>query len=677
MKGQALTVFSGRKPEPFPVEILGVLKNAGPGTDLILVRVGGEAVQAGGGISAGMSGSPIYVDGKLVGAIAYSVGGSDHRLGLATPIESMLPLLSEADGTEGAGSEKAAPTPPESVAAEGGILPVQPIATPVLTSGLDARRSGALLAQWLKPWGLVVSGPGLGSGGAGENAGGSGSFPDPLSAGQSGAASGNGLQTGSGVAALQPGSAFGVRLVGGDVDVSALGTVTLVEGQRFLGFGHPFLTKGAVDLAATDVTVYTTVPSQDLPFKIGATGAVIGTIVQDRPTAVAGRLGQAPSMVSIALTVVDQDRQRRSQFRAEVANDPDLVVGLLGVAALEGLDRGLARVGKGTMSLQFSIKAKGLPVEELTRQNLFYDPVDISAASLSELVSGLGLIMYNPFVPVQLESVQVVATASQKRQTARIEKVSLAPGSPASFHPGDKVSLVATLRPYRGQVFTQPIQVSLPGDMAPGPLTITVRAGGVQPAQQDNGQGTSSLTLPGNVSLPPGAEEPQTPAGPQSLEQLLKEFAEGERSNDLVAEFYPGPSQTQHEAPGAAGSDAGAAEMDGAGQDAGGGGAGPALNSPGADAGSGPGGGGNGPSAPLPPEHPKAGTAPRNTAPSVAPAEEAPVRSAVSTEYVLEGSTEITINVEEAGGRESAAAGPEAGKNPPQPGDGEAPTAQK
>lgn len=573
MQGVGLTVFHGQTVEEFPVEILGRLRNQVAGGDLILVRVGGRAVEEADGIAAGMSGSPVYVGGKLVGAISYGMGFADHSLGLVTPIEQMLTVLAGAKARTAASGTRTGATASGATAGVGktasaasaagaagaiGAAPradrwdvVPPLtldgkkisqialkaaATPILVSGLGPRATDWLNRSW-RSFGLTAV----------RAAGGAGSSNVPAGSDSSGTNAASQSE-------LKPGSAIGVALMRGDVEMAALGTLTYRDGGDFLALGHPLLSKGPVDLVATDAYIFTTVKSLDTPFKIGAPTDTVGRILEDRSWGVAGSFGAPPPTIPMTATVTDRDRADRvTTVKADAVNDPDLLGTLLGAAALEAMDRGIDRLGKGTARVTVAFESPGLPGGRMVRENTFCSQTDVSAAALGEFLDGVDLVLNNEFAAVNLSSVSITAEVSGERKTATVEKAVLKdPSRP--IHPGDEVPILVTLRPWRGQPVTKEVVLSLPTTLEPGKVQVTVRAGGYE-AYGAEGEGSSSGQAKPKPGQPPQPPQPPIPGeqaasggqkGPgagagtySSLEDLVRAFVEREHNTDLVAEFYP------------------------------------------------------------------------------------------------------------------------------------------
>src|SRR6266404_4416735 len=282
MKGVAYTVFQGVKPEAMDVEVLGVLRNAnGPKGDIILVRLGGAKAEYT-GVVAGMSGSPVYFNGKLAGAVAFRIGEfSKEPIAGVTPISEMLEI-SALDSTPAAAPVQAKSVPSLAAKTSGpgaASLPVQnfanylkPIETPVVFSGFSEDSIQKFAPQFASQ-GIV---PVMGVGSASDS-----KQPDPL----------------------VPGSAVSAVLVRGDMDIAATCTVTYIDAEHLLACGHPLLQFGMVDLPMTKATVLATLPSPLNAFKIVNATETVGSFVQDRHTGIMGEFGKKPEMIPVTLTI--------------------------------------------------------------------------------------------------------------------------------------------------------------------------------------------------------------------------------------------------------------------------------------------------------------------------------------------------------------------------------------
>ena len=530
--GNGYTVVQGDVIESFPVEILGVLENAGPAGDLVLIRVQGDVMERTGGIAAGMSGSPVYVDGRLLGGIGYGFDMADHRIGLVTPAEDMLEVLAlaraGAERREGGAPELSqrpplpmagvviAPDPISAASArsivEDDVWVASPIATPLAVSGLGPRAMGRLRS--------LVEGLGF----------------VPVTGGSSSDLTAVEEESNE----LLPGSALGVQLMRGDASVGAIGTVTHVEDGAFVAFGHPFFSKGDVSYFASRAQVLTTVTSISVPFKLANSGAALGAITQDRSAGVGGVIGVLPETVRLSARVKDQDREKQTQFQVAAVQDELLTVPLLVIGALEALDRGIDRIGEGTGWVEFTIYGDGLP-DPLVRSNMVYSQFDVAAESLVEAYEALLLLSENEFQDPELRAVEIDVRIEQGRRTASVVKAT--PHSETVF-PGQQVLVDVALRPYRENTFTITVPLDIPDWVAPGQTTVSVQGGGF---------GFGGLLPEGlDPSFQIGwedDEEEMDRTRAESLDKIVEDFVTRPRNNDLVLEFYPPYGSTAASSP--------------------------------------------------------------------------------------------------------------------------------
>lgn len=529
LRGTAKTVIRGTDIESFEVEFLGVMRDAGPAGDLILVRVSGDVVDRSGGIAAGMSGSPVYVGDELVGAISYGYALSDHRIGFVTPIDDMfdvLELVKRAEPPTSPPAPATAPTvvprddegdqghgPPvvkglsvrQAVLADSvsearafaatvaeDTLVFAPVRAPLLAGGFSAR-AFSRLGERLAAFDIV-----------------------PVQAGGS-------LMDEKDVGPLEPGSAFGVQLARGDISLTSIGTVTYVDDEnRFIGFGHSLMDRGTVDYVTTSAYIHHVVQSLSNPFKLGSAVAPVGVLAQDRSAAVAGRIGPTPNMIPVTVSVHDRDLDVHRTTYFEIVPDDGLTVALTTIGALSALDKSIDRLGRGTARVVFQIEGEGMP-RPLVRDNLYYSDRDISALSLLEFVEAVSLVVNNRFSPVDVSRIQLTAQIEQQRWTAHLEH---AVPSVTEVQPGETVDIDVRLRPYRGEPRREVVSLTIPHDALPGYVTVEVRGGG---------WGLRPPTTDDETIL----DDPEEFLGIVSdLELLIEEFVRRERNNEIVAEFY-------------------------------------------------------------------------------------------------------------------------------------------
>ena len=487
MKGKGYSVFSGTKIESFDVQVLAVVEGDVSRDKLILVKLSGDLLEASGGLAAGMSGSPVYIKDRLVGAISYGFENADSFLALVTPIESMLKLLPSVETTV---SYRGKPL----IIGEGRL---RPVVTPVLVSGMG-RRGFDILKTALEPYHFkpVVL---FGSRKAQENAG---------------------------FVTLKPGSAVAVQMVSGDYQVSAIGTVTLVEGDNFLAFGHSFTNQGRVDYLAYQAEILHTIKSQVMSFKIGLPLQKTGRIIEDRQHGLLGRFRELPSMIPVIVTVKDLDRNLTRTNSFQVIDNESMYKDLVISGVTDAIDQTIDRVGSGTALVKIQVElenGKG-PV---VRENLFYGK-DIAVSCLQDLRDLLDLLTTNEFSKAVVKSIQVTVDIQAKQSSARIIGLET---DQRKVKAGDKVKLSAVIRTYRGQTVNVPFEIKLPTNIAPGKLTLTVHGSSKFLLETDAGDSKKTETKPGLKK-----------AG--SLEELLKDFINDTKNNQIVLEYQVNESSS-------------------------------------------------------------------------------------------------------------------------------------
>jgi hypothetical protein len=454
LHGVAYTVFEGTEPEPMGVEILGVLHNAlGPRQDMILARLTGTKPDYT-GVVAGMSGSPVYIDGELVGAIAYRIGiFSKEPICGITPISLMLGVEEQ----RGPATELAGDDPP-TVPAESGAKAVssggsgepliQPMDTPLIFSGF----SSAALQFWKEhaPAGLMPV----------EGVGGSESAEK---------------QPG----ALVPGSAVSAVLVRGDLDIAATCTVTYVDPRRMLACGHPITQFGPVSMPMTRADVVATLPSPLEAFKIINTTETIGSITEDRESAIMGEFGKPARMIPVTLRVTgdgakpDPDSPIET-LHFEVIDQPQITPMAVMVAVYQGLMEENTYSAQTTYRVQGAVKLSGYPT---VKMNSLVAPTDALPANLqTALVLGerFTRLYDNAARRTPIESVDLEVAAIPRRLTAEIES---AHTSRVEVHAGDTVTVEATLLPWHGEPRNVRVPVKLPSNLPEGPVRLLVSDG--------------------------------------------------------------------------------------------------------------------------------------------------------------------------------------------------------
>jgi SpoIVB peptidase S55 len=455
MRGVAYTVFEGVKPEPMDVEVLGVMHNAnGPKGDIILIRLHGTKVEYT-GVVAGMSGSPVYLDGKLAGALAFRIGEfSKEPIAGVTPIADMLeingldkspaeetaaakPVVNNAAGktaSPGDGAEIANATP-------GFANYLKPIETPLVFNGFSEDTVRRFAGQFASAGIIPVMGAGSASGDK---------QPEPL----------------------ERGSAVSAILVRGDMDIAATCTVTYIDPQRLLACGHPLLQFGAVDLPMNKAQVLATLPSPLNAFKIVNTTEEAGVFVQDRHTGIMGVFNKESEMIPVTLTIHSGGSAQKKEFHYEVLNNARLSPVAIMATVFNAL-HGVNEFGEEiTYSLNGSIGVKGFP--EVVLKNMFAPSENGQPAAMSAALSlgeRFGRIYDNPYSAPAVKSVKLDFDLIRERRMARLES---ARTDVTEARPGDEITVETVLAPYRGERSIRQIPVKIPTSASKGTLRILV-----------------------------------------------------------------------------------------------------------------------------------------------------------------------------------------------------------
>ena len=456
MKCVVYTIFTGDEIEKVDLVVLGVLHNAlGPKQDIILVQLLGEKVEHT-GVVAGMSGSPVYYEGKLVGALSLKLGVfTKEAIGGVTPIENMLDVAKAPEppanpSTPASGAQQtntgnmfsASRIPlPENFAQQtsaGAGQFLVPIETPLISTGLYPETI-AQFSKQLSGWGVTMMAGGTAA-------------PSPEDA------------------QLKPGDMVGVELIRGDLSITPGCTVTTVDHGKILACGHPIFSFGNVSMPLARAHVLTTLASAMASTKIITTGGTIGTLTQDRVTAIAGRLGDGPPMIPVDVTLVAGDAQK--QFHFEVIESPQLTPVLVALAAYNGIVGNTAYGEGSTLQLDGEIAIKGHTTVAL--KDLFA-PADVPVAggfSVATDIQGVFAQIYsNPYEVPHVSGIHLRVTALPQRRSATIDDAWVEANE---VHPGQTVNVKVQLRPYRGPAFVQEFPITIPMQAARGPLQLVI-----------------------------------------------------------------------------------------------------------------------------------------------------------------------------------------------------------
>ncbi len=559
MSGTAYTIVDeSGEIRPFQVDVVGVIRK-GKATPMIMAKASGPLIEATGGILQGMSGSPIYVEGRLMGALASTLKEMSPYTFFITPIEDMIPLwdmpdkknqthlvgidlkklaeerekketeqkakeeaAEEKDKKAETGEktkEKAKKTETEEKTKKEPVSSTEKAAVAeelsgngetakteekslLYLSGFDESARSYLLDnvfhrdQGMSPMDAVTYFPG-----------------------------GQGTDY---HASLEPGSMIGVALTYGDFSIGTAGTVTAVEGKKILGFGHHFLHKGNVNYFLTEASVVGTVSAVSGGTKMANIGNIIGRISQDRETGVAGELGVFPDVVPMKIAVKDNILGREKNYGVRIAYDEELLPQISASVAYAALSKTMDTMGEGTAQVHFTIRTDAAEDGKAERTNMFYNTSDIGKIAVLELAQAVDIICSNAERESDIVDIQVDIDVKDGRKTAVI--LSAIPDK-TKVKPGDTVNFTTTIKPYRGEKVTLTIPYTVPKHQRAGALSLDVRGGGLIPIAQ-------------LLGLPQGADPSGSPADADknlSTKEKLKNFLSTTRNNEIV--IVPGAVQ--------------------------------------------------------------------------------------------------------------------------------------
>lgn len=483
MRGTGRTVFQGSTVEEFEIEVVDVLRNTRPHGDLILFRALDERLEHS-GIVAGMSGSPVYINGRLVGAIAYAYSFLKDPIGAITPIGEMLDLLDMPASDESAGGG--------SVGSRGRASEVEGSAAGV--SGGSAGQERVSEGEFDALWDRFVSGGGEPgpplsgrSGTAGESAPAMLSLPVSLSGWAPGLdpALSRYLEASGflpvpmateGVGAVnrhtaevipEPGQAVSIEMVRGDARLAAVGTLTHVTGDRFLALGHPMLQDGPSDLPFSMAWIHAVMPSLQLSFKMGSPRQPLGRTLRDSRAGVSGVFGAQPDMLPVRVVLREGGEDPR-QFRYEVARHHLLTRAFIPWTVTNSFMASGWIQGEATVDSRLTVHLEG--GTRVERSDMLF--TDAPAFTLgTEITLPAGILLLNPFERVRIDSVVVEASYRYERAEARIAKLTAWPRRP---RPGEQVRVGVTLRPHRRDAVTFEADIPIPEAWAGKRLRLAV-----------------------------------------------------------------------------------------------------------------------------------------------------------------------------------------------------------
>jgi len=583
MSGQAYTVVdSSGAIQPFDVNIVGTIDNGKGSNAMIMATADGPLIHQVGGILQGMSGSPVYINGQLVGAVAAGLKDMTPYTFFITPIEDMLPLwqmpdnknkthlrtvdlrkyaadqkkakaeaekkakagtkddkelqsfldqeLAKIKGKEEAGKQgeaaaKHADTKADAAAKEAAEAEPSPAANNATKAPAETKPAAEQPQQAEHKDVLYLSG---------FNTAGIRFLQEQLPLGrqyQLLPVSGSlGLQADNTDyhASLRPGDPVGVAIVYGDFAVGATGTVTATDGKRILAFGHPFLHKGNVNYFMTKASVVGTISGTSNGMKMANIGAIIGRINQDRDTGIAGKIGDFPSVVPIKVKVQDKSLGRTENYGARIAYDEDFLPQLSGGVTYAAMSKVADTLGGSTANVKFTIRTNAVKEGKIERSNMFYNTADVGQIAVAEIMQAMNIICGNTDKESDILDLQVDVTMDNERKTASL--LSVVPDK-VKVHPGETVKFTVTIKPYRRDKETLLINYTVPENQRAGALNLDVRGGGLVPV-------TNLMLLQQS-----GIDVATTYDKKKTTEDKLHDFQKTGRNNEII--IAPGASPVE------------------------------------------------------------------------------------------------------------------------------------
>ena len=464
MKGTGRTVMTGTRIEEFGAEVLGVLRDVSPGRDMVLCRLTGCNLEHA-GIIQGMSGSPIYVDGKLLGAVAYAWEFAKDPIAGVTPFGQMVQFVRSSDRRIAAEANEVVPVPATGaarldvpcridetptatgpvVAAGGGLGGMRPIATPLAASGFSPRAL-AFLGERLGPMGLAP----MAGGGAGEA-----------------------IVKAEGDRPLGPGSPLSIAMVTGDFDLSGIGTVTHVEGDRVYGFGHPMFGLGACQFPLMTGYIHTVYPRASVSMKMGSPLKVVGVLDTDVSTGVAGRVGPKPDLLPMAVRVKVGRYSEPRTYHVLMVREPSLLPALVMAVLGNAIDTEGNLPEELTAHVAATIKLEGrepIALSDTFSGQRYAGPTG-PANLFGPIAQVVNLLGRNAMAPVCIEAIECAVEVTAGRTIAELESVRLASDR---IEPGGTLRATATLKPFKGDRQAIEIELPLPADLPEGAYEATL-----------------------------------------------------------------------------------------------------------------------------------------------------------------------------------------------------------
>ena len=482
MIGTGRSVFFGTEVREFGVEVVDVMRQVSPRGDLILCRLSGQGLEQS-GVIAGMSGSPVYIDGRLIGAVSYAWGFAKEPLAGVTPAAEMLRIWDIPDQPRNRAGLR---TP--RISDSSGLTGLSALPLPLAMSGLTPALA-ALVEQEMRKFG----------------------FTPLAAAGSSSALPGDTLN-------LVPGSAVGIALTDGDVRISGIGTLTCRDGDRILAFGHPMVQAGSVSLPMVGGRIHSIVASVANSFKLFSTTAPLGTISQDRLAGVAGRIGPVPEMLPV--TAVVSSTSGLDTYRFRTVDLENLAPMLIATGLADVIYQTEGNLEEVTLASRMTVHfttagtsrpAPGSLLPPLVIEHRF-SGVNPAAGLFRTTGNELETLFANRFLPAPVQAVEFDVRINPGRDLAYL--LSARPQT-TSVHPGDSVSITLGLRDYRGLDSDMTVTIGIPGPTPEGNLRIVI-------GPPDSVLALEALRAPGRLE-------------PSSFAELTRLLSETGSENNLVA----------------------------------------------------------------------------------------------------------------------------------------------
>jgi len=475
MKGFGKTVFQGTTIEQFDVEVLGVLKNFAPRQDMILARLSGGPLEKT-GVIAGMSGSPVYIDGKLVGAVAYAFPFAKEPIAGIQPILQMLGILDQKPGST-----------PKIAQASSGTLPSES-PTAFVLGQLQKLADGIPLHQLLLPQSLLSASPFQAGGapslmhiqtpllvsGASQTA--LQQFAPLFNAfGFTPVQAGGGASAASLKAAapskLEPGSSVNVEMIRGDLSWSANGTVTYVDGDRVYAFGHPNLSAGPTDVPMSAGYVISLLPNVQNSFKLAVPLDVVGSFQQDRSTGIAGTLGATSKMIPVSVKLTSS-MSTVNQYHFEVASDRFLTPPLMNFIVFNAITASERTLGEMTLSISGQIHVKNH--EPVNIGNVFSSDMNGPVMASIAAVTPIQYLLMSGYDGVEIDKIDLEITSTDRKTNAQLERISV---DKNEVRPGETITLTSYLRASDGALIVERNPVQIPSGLPAGSVQLLVGDG--------------------------------------------------------------------------------------------------------------------------------------------------------------------------------------------------------